>query len=573
VCTRGARAALGGEMTGPVDLTRKVLDLPGLDPDFMPRKSGPIIGIDLGTTNSCVAVVQDGKPRVIVSREGYSTIPSIVAASDEGRLLIGHPAKGQMVTNPRRSVYGSKRLVGRPFGSPLVEEVRLRTHYQVIEGPDGQAAVRLLECDFTLEEIAALILKEARELAQAHLGQTVNRAVVTCPAFYNEHQRFAVRQAGRLAGLYVDRVLNEPTAAALAFGYGKGIKRRVVVYDLGGGTFDATALYIDKDKYEVVGTGGDTFLGGVDFDHLLVDLMLRRFKEQHEVAFRGDRVAMQRIEEAAETAKCALTEYSKYRIHIPHATTIDERVYDIDVTVSREEYEELCRPLVERTMAVLAEVLQGAGMRPNAIQDVLLVGGMTRMPLVQARLERYFGQPPHKGVHPDEAVGLGAALLANAIEKEEGIRLIDVIPMSIGVGLPAGRFMKVLKRQRPLPAEKKYTIGTTKKNQRTLELHVFQGEHDNVADNELLGTLVFDKLPKGPRGSVKVEVNFKLSDECILTLAARELSSGRTLVTKMSAKGAPTSALRSLGAKPRAIGVGTDGGGGLLGLLKRLLGR
>ncbi|MBN2358388.1 MAG: Hsp70 family protein [Deltaproteobacteria bacterium] len=554
-------------------LDRAALDLPGLDPSFQPKRAGPIIGIDLGTTNSCAAVVREGKPRVIVSREGYTTIPSIVAAAPDGRLLIGHPAKNQLVTNPEQSVVGSKRLVGRPYASPLVDEIKLRTHYPIVEGPDGQAAVKLAGSVLTLEEIAALILNEVRDLAQTYLGQPVQRAVITCPAFYNEHQRAAVREAGRIAGLCVERVLNEPTAAALAFGYGKGMNKRAVVFDLGGGTFDATVLYIQGDKYEVAGTGGDVFLGGIDFDHVLVDMMLRWFKDEHGVGFKGDRVAMQRLFDAAEVAKCSLSEYRKFRIHIPHATKIGERVCDVDMTIAREEYEAACQKLIERSMAVLDEVIRTAGMRPQSVDDVLLVGGMTRMPMVQARLRRYFDKEPHKGVHPDEAVGLGAALMAYALEREEGVRLVDVIPMSIGVGLPAGRFKKVLPRNTALPTSRQYTIATTKANQKSVELHVFQGESDLVAENELLGSLLFDNLPRGARGDVRVEVDFRLSDECILTLAARELSTGRVMAARMSTKGTPVHALRKLGVRTGPVGTGAARPRGLRGLLSRLFGR
>lgn len=535
--------------------SREALKLPGLDPTFVPRRDGPIVGIDLGTTNSCVAFVEGDKAVIIKSREGYATMPSIVAVSPEGKLLVGHPAHSQMVTNPTQSIYGSKRLVGRPFDSPVVEEVKLRTHYTVMPGPSGQAAVVLGGVTLTLEEVSALILSEIRALAESHLRRPVARAIITCPAFYSEHQRAAVREAGRLAGLHVERVLNEPTAAALAFGYGKKIKRKVAIFDLGGGTLDATVLNIDGESFEVISTGGDTFLGGGDFDHIIVGRLLEGFKQSNNIAFRGDRTAMQRLIEAAELAKRELSQTQRWRVHLPHLTTIDGKTYDIDVTISRDEMDELVKPLVDRAVSTLEGVLAEVGLKPQNIEDVLLVGGATRMLCVRSRLRDMFGKEPHKGIHADEAVAAGAALLANSLEKREGIRLVDVNPMSIGVALPGGRYKKVIERNTQLPLSKQYVIATTKNKQPSMDLAIYQGEYDEVTKNELLATLSFTDLPKKPKGTVKVQVSFHLSDECILTLTALELSTKREVKTTIATKGTPAVVLRRLQNRSGASGT------------------
>lgn len=569
---------MGEEQPPPASprFSRASLKLPGLDQAVTPRKDGPIVGIDLGTTNSCVAFVDDkNKPVVIRSREGYATMPSIVALSPDGRLLVGHPAHSQMVTNPTDSIYGAKRLVGRPFDSPVVAEVKLRTHFAIVEGPDGQAAVSLGGADLTLEEISALILAEMKAVAEAHLKRPVTRAIVTCPAFYSEHQRAAVREAGRLAGLHVERVLNEPTAAALAFGYGKSLKRKVAVFDLGGGTLDATVLDIDGEAFEVRSTGGDTFLGGVDFDHIIVGRLLSAFKDKHGVAFRGDRTAMQRLIEAAEHAKRELAQTERWRVHLPHLTTIDGKPFDVDTVLSRDEMDAMVKPLVDRAVKVLETVLADVGIKPSDIQDVLLVGGATRMACVRSRLREVFGKEPHKGVHPDEAVAVGAALLAHALEKREGIRLVDVNPMSIGVVLPGGRYKKVLERNVQLPLSKHYVLATTKDKQPSMELAVCQGENEVADQNELLATLSFAELPKKHKGEVKVQVNFHLSDECILTLTALELSTGREVKSTIATKGTPAVVLRRMQTRAGPMGTGSHQrpASGLFAWLRRLFGR
>jgi len=514
----------------------------GKDAHMAAAQSGsPIIGIDLGTTNSCCAVVKDGKPFVIPSREGHNTVPSVVALNHKGKLLVGHPAKAQMLTNPAQTIYGSKRLVGRPFASPIVSQIKDRFHYDIVEGPQGDCAVRLGDMTFTLQEIASLILKEVKEIAQNHLGGEVSRAVITCPAFFNDNQREAVREAGALAGLKVERVLNEPTAAALAFGWGRNLAQKVLVYDLGGGTFDVSLLDLKGTVYEVLATGGDTFLGGVDFDNQLVDHLLLAFQQKNGKVFNGDRVAMQRIVDAAERAKCALSEQTQTRVHVPFVTLIDDQPFDVDVTVSREEFHELTDGLIERTLASCRDVLGARELKPENVDEVLLVGGQSRMPRVREKLSAFFGKVPHKGVHPDEAVAMGAAILAHSMQVAEGITLLDVLPMSVGLSLPGGRFKPVIPRNTALPHTKSYKLRTTRDNQTEFELVVYQGEAEKAAENEFLGTVKLTGLPKAPRGVVELVVGFTMSSESALTVNARELSTRREISTEFKTRRAETS--------------------------------
>ena len=517
---------------GPV-LDRASLDLPGLREGYEPPAGGPVIGIDLGTTNSCAAYLRHGRPFVLPSREGHGTLPSLVALNARGKLVVGHPARGQMLINPRQTVYGSKRLVGRPFGSPVVQQAQERFLYEIVEGPAGEAAVRLGGATLTLEEIAALVLAEVREQAQNTLGQKVARAVITVPAYYNELQREAVRRAGRLAGLQVERILSEPTAAALAYGYGKGLERRILVYDLGGGTFDASVLELHDSVFEVVSTGGDTFLGGVDFDGAVVDHLLECFEERLGRPFDGDQVALQRIFDAAERAKCALSEQESCRVHVPFVTASNGVPEDLDLVLTRDQLNALCRPLVDRTIAVCEDVLRQKNLDPRQIDDVLLVGGMSRMPLVRQRIRERFGKEPHKGVHPDEAVALGAALLGQALEKSEGVVLIDVLPMSIQIGKAGGGCTPVIERNVPLPVTRTIKLSTSRDFQTSFEVHVFQGESPQSSVNEYLGTLSVAGLPLGPKGSVQATVTFHLTAECLLQVSAKELTTGRTFEATM----------------------------------------
>jgi molecular chaperone DnaK len=495
-----------------------------LKPAHPPR----IVGIDLGTTYSCVAIADGGKARVLESKQGYRTLPSVVAFDAQGRLLVGQPAKAQMVVNPVHTVYGSKRLVGRPFASPTVQACRDRFHYEIVAGAGGEAAVRVAGREFSLQQVSAFVLKELRETASAALGEPVTRAVVTVPAYYNDHQRSAVREAGRLAGLEVERIVNEPTAAALAFGYGRGLEKRVLVYDLGGGTFDASVLEIQGDVYEVVSTGGDTFLGGVDFDSQLVDHLAYGFFEVHGFYPPADRVAWQRIRDAAEETKIALSSRETTVAHVPFLCKApDGKDCELKASISRTDLEQLTSQLVDRSLEVCREVLAAKGLEPKDVDEVLLVGGQSRMPLIWRRIKEVFGREPNHSVHPDEAVALGAALLADSAHRVDSVVLIDVLAMGIGIALPGGRMATVLPRNTKLPVRKAYEHATTRDGQTELELQVFQGDAAKVAECEYLGTLRVGGLRSRPKGEVRVAVEFAVGNEGILDITARDLGTGK----------------------------------------------
>ncbi|GAC1336382.1 MAG: hypothetical protein NVSMB23_01070 [Myxococcales bacterium] len=540
-------------------------------------RKGPIIGIDLGTTNSCAAVVQKGKPLVIPSREGYNTIPSIVAVNDKGKTMVGHPAKGQMLTNPRNTVFGAKRLIGRAFDSTVVTELAGRFPYRIVAGIRGEAAVQLGDQQLSLQKISSMVLSEVRDIAQHYLKTPVSRAVITVPAYYNDNQRQAVRHAGALAGLFVERILNEPTAAALAFAHGRKLDERILVYDLGGGTFDASVLEMHGNVHEVISTGGDTFLGGTDFDKVIVDHLLRGFKDQHGIEFPGDRVALQRVTDAAERAKIALSESTEYEVRVPFVAMVADKPYDLVQTLKRDELVQLTEHLVARTLTVCGEVLSARGLKPSDIDEVLLVGGQSRMPLVRDRVRGFFDREPSRAVHPDEAVALGAALLARSLDSADadGVVLIDVLPMSIGVGLPGGRFKKVVDRNTRLPHQRRLSIATSKDDQAQLEISVFQGENERAQDNEYLGTLVVPDLPRGPRGSISFSIEFALSPECLLTVSAVDRKSGLAASATFSTQDTPADVRKKLDADSPSLPSddGPGEGGGVFGWVKRLLGR
>ena len=515
-------------------------------PVAIQRPSRAIIGIDLGTTNSCAAVVKDGRPYVIPSREGHNTVPSVVALNARSKIVVGHLAKAQLLVNPKATVYGAKRLVGRAFDTEVVQEIREKFAYEILADEEGLAAVRIGPETLTLEQVSALVLREVKEVAQNHLGEEVNRAVITVPAYYNERQRAAVRSAGALAGLQVERILNEPTAAAIAYAYGRHVNQRVLVYDLGGGTFDASVLELSDNVYEVVSTGGDTFLGGVDFDTRIVDRLLEVWAERTGAPFAGDRVALSRLVDAAERAKCALSERTEFQIHLPFLATRDGAPIGLETALTREDVVRLVEPLVDRTLEVCREVLEAKGLGAKDVDEVLLVGGQSRMPLVHDKVAGFFGRPPSHSVHPDEAVAIGAALLAHSLGSAEGVVLIDVLPMSIGIGLPGGRVKKIIERNTSLPARKQYGLATTRDGQTEFELVVLQGEGASLDACEYLGTLKLTGLPPGPRGMVKIAVTFELGAECLLTVTARELNTGRKVQAVMSAREGATAARRKL---------------------------
>ncbi len=520
--------------------------LPDRPPDPA-RRSRISIGIDLGTSNSCAAAVVNGRPRVIPSRDGYPTTPSMVALNQRHRVVVGRNAKGQQLVNPTGTVHGAKRLVGRAFDSSAVQSMLAHFPYQVVPGDDGLCAVRLGPLLLSLEQVQALVLREVKGVAENFLGEEINRAVITVPAYYSERQREAVRRAGTLAGLHVERILNEPTAASLAYAWGRNVHQRVLVYDLGGGTFDASVLELSDRVYQVVSTGGDTFLGGVDFDTRIVEHLVAGFEKLHGKQA-WDPVALSRLADAAERAKCALSEQPSFPVQLPYLVSVGGTPTALDLTLTRAELERLCAPLVERTIRTCARVLDDRGLTPADVDEVILVGGQSRMPLVQERIRAFFGKAPSKAVHPDEAVAIGAALLAQSLNSAEGVVLIDVVPISIGVGLPGGggRVKRVIERNTQLPARKEYQLATTKDDQKTFDLWIFEGEGATVAECQYLGTIQLTGLPPGPRGSVRIAVAFELGEECLLTVRAREMGSGREVEVVFTTKGTPDEARKRL---------------------------
>lgn len=499
----------------------------------------PIIGIDLGTSNSCCAFARDGKVEVIPSRLGYRTLPSVIALDDRGNISVGHPAYAQMELHPDRAIYGSKRLVGRPFDSPVVQEMRGRFLYPIIPGPDGLAAVAIGERIFRLEEVSGLILAELRHIAEEHLKSSVTRAVITVPAYYNENQRLSVRRAGALAGLKVERILNEPTAASITYGRLRGKKQRVLVFDLGGGTFDVSILELRDNVCEVLATGGDTFLGGVDFDARLADYLLEQYQKKASRDEQIDRYSRFRVLQAAEAAKRELSEARSTQARLSFWSEYLHKPVNTEIKVSRSTLEDLSEPLIERTIGVSLDVLKTARLDPSELEAVLLVGGQTRMPLIHKRIQKAFNREPHKGVHTDEAVAMGAALLGEALGRS-GVELLDVLPVPIGTGVPGGEFKKLLPAGNSVNVSRTFALPTFLPNQTTLVLPIFQGVSAKASENELLGHFEVRGIPPGPAGSRVIELTFSLSPECLFQVHARDRDAGplgmATMITRDQAR-------------------------------------
>lgn len=506
-------------------------------PERGPKSKG-VIGIDLGTTYSCAAIVEDGKARMLASRQGGPSIASVVRYADDGRTVVGGTAARNASRHPESTILGSKRLMGRAFTSPVVQDVQHHFAYDVVSGRDGEAAIRVGDEIIALEDVAASILEEIREAVGLQLETTVNRAVITCPAHFTEPQREAVRRAGELAGFYVERVLNEPTAAALNYAASHHIdQRRVVVYDLGGGTFDVSVLEVAGDVFEVLATGGDSFLGGLDFDACVVEMLSEALLEQDHIDAREDPAAIAKLFEFAERAKRDLSERPSTIVQIDHLVVQPFAARSLSVGLRRVTVERAFEPLVAQTLQIVEETVQRAGLKLSEIDDVVLVGGQSRAPIVRRSVEMLFGRPPLDRVDPEEAVALGAARYAASLDAIDAIVLIDALPLSIGVGLPGGRFKPLLSRDTRLPSSRTYQVRTTRDDQRDYEIALFQGESERVEDNEPLGILTLDELPKGPRGTVVIEVTLSVDAECVLDVKAREPTSGNTVAARMVTKG------------------------------------
>jgi len=484
--------------------------------------------------------VQDGKSKVLPSRRGSLTIPSVVAVDGEGKVLVGEPAVRQLTSNPRATIVGSKRLLGRAVDSSVVEETRSHFGYEIIAHESGNAAVVLGGEIWQVEQVAAKLLREIREGVSLQLHEEVNRAVITCPAYFQERQRQAVRAAGERAGLHVERILNEPTAAALNYGFGRSLsQRRILIYDLGGGTFDVSLLEVDGEVYEVLGTGGDTFLGGIDFDDRLARLLVREIKKKYKLDPREDETALGRLMVAAERAKRDLTDHHNTIVRFDYFVVGENPPMTVEIPFQRVDVERYFESLVERTLAACEDVCARTGVKPEDVDDVILVGGQSRSPIVRKKVMEFFGKEPRREVHPDEAVALGAAQYAHSLGQFDSLVLIDSLPVSIGVGLPGGRFKKIVERDTRLPVSHRYTIRTSKDDQRELLVMVFQGEEDVVMKNDPVGTLKVPNLPKGPKGSVAVEVTFEINGEALLNLNAKIEGTDREVETEFTTKATP----------------------------------
>jgi molecular chaperone DnaK len=489
-----------------------------------------VIGIDLGTTNSCVAVVEGGQPVVIANRGGYKTTPSMVAITEAGKRLVGHIAKRQAVTNAEHTVFAAKRLIGRKWDSQQVQTAIANCPYSIVKGPHEDARIQLRGKAYSVPEISAMILQEMKLIADDYLGQSVEKAVVTVPAYFNDSQRQATKDAGKIAGLDVIRIINEPTAAALAYGFGKAIDKTVAVYDLGGGTFDISILEISSTGvFKVVSTAGDTFLGGEDFDLRIIDWLVESFKDEHGIDLREDRMALQRLKDAAEKAKCELSGVDQVEVNLPFIiSNARSEALHLQRVLGRHQLEELTSDLVERTIETCSQTLEEAGLGKDEIEEVILVGGMTRMPLVQRRVAAFFEREPCKGVHPDEVVALGAAIQGLALTQEQAeMILLDVTPHTLGIMVVGGYFEELIPLNTTVPTSRSKVFTTIRDNQTAVKILVMQGESHRADENELLGEFILTGLRRAPAGQVEVEVTFEINSDGIVSVHAKDLETGQ----------------------------------------------
>ncbi|MES2001434.1 MAG: molecular chaperone DnaK [Pseudomonadota bacterium] len=501
-----------------------------------------VIGIDLGTTNSCVAVMEGGKPKVIENAEGARTTPSTVAFTKEGERLIGQPAKRQAVTNPDNTIFAVKRLIGRRFDDPITKKDTKLVPYKIVKGANGDAWVQAGGKDYSPSQISAFILQKMKETAEAFLGETVTQAVITVPAYFNDAQRQATKDAGQIAGLEVLRIINEPTAAALAYGLDKDDGKTIAVYDLGGGTFDVSVLEIGDGVFEVKSTNGDTFLGGEDFDAKIVEFLADKFKAKEGIDLRTDRLALQRLKEAAEKAKIELSSAQTTEINQPFITARMEggatTPLHLVETITRADLEKLVDDLIKRTLDPCKKALKDAGLEAKDIAEVVLVGGMTRMPRVREVVKEFFGKEPHTGVNPDEVVAMGAAIQAGVLQGDvKDVLLLDVTPLSLGIETLGGVFTRMIDRNTTIPTKKSQVFSTADDNQNAVTIRVFQGEREMAADNKVLGQFDLVGIPPAPRGVPQIEVTFDIDANGIVNVSAKDKGTGKEQQIRIQASG------------------------------------
>jgi len=497
-----------------------------------------IIGIDLGTTNSCVAVMDGSTPKVIENSEGARTTPSIVAFSDDGERLVGQPAKRQAVTNPEKTFFAIKRLIGRTFEDPMTKKDMGLVPYKIAKAANGDAWVSADGKQYSPSQISAFTLQKMKETAEAHLGQTVTQAVITVPAYFNDAQRQATKDAGKIAGLDVLRIINEPTAAALAYGLDKKAAGTIAVYDLGGGTFDVSVLEIGDGVFEVKSTNGDTFLGGEDFDMRLVEYMAAEFKKEQGVDLTRDKLALQRLKEAAEKAKIELSSSAQTDINLPYITADATGPKHLTLKLTRAKFEALVDDLIQRTVEPCKKALKDAGLSAGEIDEVVLVGGMTRMPKVQEVVKQFFGKEPHKGVNPDEVVAIGAAVQAGVLQGDvKDVLLLDVTPLSLGIETLGGVFTRLIDRNTTIPTKKSQVFSTAEDNQNAVTIRVFQGEREMAQDNKALGQFDLMGIPPAPRGMPQIEVTFDIDANGIVNVTAKDKATGKEQQIRIQASG------------------------------------
>ena len=497
-----------------------------------------IIGIDLGTTNSCVAIMDGKNPKVIENAEGARTTPSVVAFQEDGERLIGQPAKRQAVTNPTNTLFAIKRLIGRSASDPVVEKDKGMVPYEIVKGPTGDAWVKAQGKDYSPQEVSAFILQKMKEAAEAHLGEPVTKAVITVPAYFNDAQRQATKDAGKIAGLEVLRIINEPTAAALAYGLDKNDGKKIAVYDLGGGTFDVSILEIGDGVFGVKSTNGDTFLGGEDFDLRIVDYLADEFKKEQGVDLRKDKLALQRLREEAEKAKKELSSTAQYEVNLPFISMNASGPLHLNIKLSRAKLEALVDDLIARTIGPCEQALKDAGLKKSDIDEVILVGGMSRMPKVQQAVQDFFGREPHKGVNPDEVVALGAAVQAGVLQGDvKDVLLLDVTPLSLGIETLGGVFTRLIERNTTIPTKKSQVFSTAEDNQQAVTIRVSQGEREMAQDNKLLGQFDLVGLPPSPRGMPQIEVTFDIDANGIVQVSAKDKGTGKEQQIRIQASG------------------------------------